>query len=357
MHIDVLLILYACTAISLRMSNGDHRRYTTCTLTATHPLALITMRFQIKDRCQTQLVLTPLPITFMQPVTPQLLTQVQDLRRRLPHRDRRVAVQLDIIGWGHINLDNWLQKLEKKIRELPERQIDPALHLLGLEEWNLKFSKDILAGRIAKARFGMKKPLKWWHCERMDGLNFALSGLQGMTEELGREKERIPEPWVVRYVPPPPDVPFDSSPPPDWLAMFVPSEVPSVCIEDHNACCTICCEDFKPPRLNEQDQEDDEDIDLDILFQLPCQHVLHKECLKNIDKNVCPVCRAQFSWKDRPPRPSVPSTPSSLSLSLSSSSRTRSLDDGPERYSLEVSTDSSQSGLGSRIRSFFPIFS
>ncbi|KAF5349000.1 hypothetical protein D9758_012731 [Tetrapyrgos nigripes] len=227
----------------------------------------------------------------MQPVIPKLLGQIQDLRQGLPHNERVVAMRQKTLH-NYQRMDIQLQGLEEELRGLPERQIDPALEKLkDFRTWNLDYRMNRLAGRIGRTPSWFKRPLKRWYRERMEILEFAMNGILGMVKELEGEKNQIPQPLVVRYLPPPPasDISFNSSPPPDWLAMFVPSEVPSICIEDYNACCNICCEDFEPPRLNEEDQEDDEDLHLYILFQLPCQHVLHEKCLKDLDGNICPT--------------------------------------------------------------------
>ncbi|KAF5364948.1 hypothetical protein D9758_008098 [Tetrapyrgos nigripes] len=237
----------------------------------------------------------------MEPVTPKLLEQLRDLRQRLPHNGRVVAMRHK--NWiGHQRMDVQLRRLEESIRKLSERQIDPALEVLnGFEYWNLKYSMDRWTWRREDTPSWLQKPLKWWNRERIEILEFASNRIREMIEELEGEKHSIPQPIAVRYLPPAPDVPFDSSPPPDWLAMFVPSQVLSICIEEHNARCDICYVDFEPPRLAEEDSETDDENnkdDSDTLLQLPCQHVLHEECLNLIDGNLCPVCRTQS--RDRP---------------------------------------------------------
>ncbi|KAF5357704.1 hypothetical protein D9758_007535 [Tetrapyrgos nigripes] len=94
-------------------------------------------------------------------------------------------------------------------------------------------------------------------------------------------RDRIP---VVRYIPCISDSPseFNGPVPPEWLALFVHSNIPSVWIEDHNASCSICCEDFQEPPLAELDElglgDDGErgaSQPVKTLRQLPCRHVFH----------------------------------------------------------------------------------
>ncbi|KAF5346978.1 hypothetical protein D9758_010107 [Tetrapyrgos nigripes] len=134
--------------------------------------------------------------------------------------------------------------------------------------------------------------------------------LLGRLVTIKERRSKIP---VVRYLPcssdlPPSEVNGPASP--EWLAMFVHSDLPSVCIEDHNACCNICLEDFEEPPLALELQVDGgDDVDLMIggdgtqarpkpLRQLQCRHVLHEECLPMFrgDYNStfeCPACRTK----------------------------------------------------------------
>ncbi|KAF5371612.1 hypothetical protein D9758_003491 [Tetrapyrgos nigripes] len=118
------------------------------------------------------------------------------------------------------------------------------------------------------------------------------------------KKGKIP---VVRYLPCISDFPpseLNGPAPPEWLAMFVHSDVPSVCIEDYNACCNICLEDFEEPPLAlefQVDANDDDGIQASTkpLRQLICGHVLHEECLPMFQSDdydetfECPACRAE----------------------------------------------------------------
>ncbi|KAF5346916.1 hypothetical protein D9758_010094 [Tetrapyrgos nigripes] len=127
-------------------------------------------------------------------------------------------------------------------------------------------------------------------------------------------KERRSKIPLVRYLPWISDLApseFNGPTSPEWLAMFVHSDVPSVCIEDHNACCNICLEDFEEPPLALEPQVDSgEDVDLMAeddgiqaspkpLRQLKCGHILHEECLpmfQSHDYNStfeCPACRTK----------------------------------------------------------------
>ncbi|KAF5346981.1 hypothetical protein D9758_010102 [Tetrapyrgos nigripes] len=119
-------------------------------------------------------------------------------------------------------------------------------------------------------------------------------------------KERRSKIPLVRYLPWISDLApseFNGPAPPEWLAMFVHSDVPSVCIEDHNACCNICLEDFVEPALAAEFQVDGGDYGTQAspkpLRQLKCGHVLHEECLpmfRSHDYNStfeCPACRTK----------------------------------------------------------------
>ncbi|KAF5357705.1 hypothetical protein D9758_007534 [Tetrapyrgos nigripes] len=137
-------------------------------------------------------------------------------------------------------------------------------------------------------------------------------------------QERRSKMPIVRYLPCIPDFPpseVNGPAPPDWLAMFVHSEIPSVCIEDYNACCNICLEDLEEPPLAMPDDGDDVDPMADdsggrtspkLLRQLPCRHVLHENCLpmfqsENYDEVFeCPVCRTQVWAKLDEPSVSCP---------------------------------------------------
>ncbi|KAF5346969.1 hypothetical protein D9758_010124 [Tetrapyrgos nigripes] len=133
-------------------------------------------------------------------------------------------------------------------------------------------------------------------------------------------KERKSKMPLVRYLPcisdlPPSEVNGPAAP--EWLAMFVHSDVPSICIEDHNACCNICLEDFEEPPLALEFQDSgSNDIDLMAeddgtqaspkpLRKLICGHVLHEECLpifQSDDYNEtfeCPACRTKV-WTPPP---------------------------------------------------------
>ncbi|KAF5362957.1 hypothetical protein D9758_007111 [Tetrapyrgos nigripes] len=122
----------------------------------------------------------------------------------------------------------------------------------------------------------------------------------------GNLTNKIP---VVRYLPCISDLPpseLNGPAPPEWLAMFVHSDIPSVCIEDHNACCNICLEDFEEPALAAEFQVDSGDDGTQAspkpLRQLICGHVLHEDCLpifQNDDRDddetfECPVCRTEI---------------------------------------------------------------
>ncbi|KAF5346923.1 hypothetical protein D9758_010093 [Tetrapyrgos nigripes] len=125
---------------------------------------------------------------------------------------------------------------------------------------------------------------------------------------------------IVRYLPCISDVrPSKLNGPalPEWLAMFVHSDVPSICVEYHNACCNICLEDFEEPPLVLKLQVDgvggvdlmaeDDAIQASPkpLRQLTCGHVLHEECLpmfQSYDYNStfkCPACRTKV-WTPLP---------------------------------------------------------
>ncbi|KAF5346970.1 hypothetical protein D9758_010125 [Tetrapyrgos nigripes] len=131
------------------------------------------------------------------------------------------------------------------------------------------------------------------------------------------KKSKMP---LVRYLPcisdlPPSEVNGPAAP--EWLAMFVHSDVPSICIEDHNACCNICLEDFEEPPLALEFQDGGSD-DMDLMAEddgtqaspkplrkLICGHVLHEECLpifQSDDYNEtfeCPACRTKV-WTPSP---------------------------------------------------------
>ncbi|KAF5346953.1 hypothetical protein D9758_010108 [Tetrapyrgos nigripes] len=133
----------------------------------------------------------------------------------------------------------------------------------------------------------------------------------------GKGQDKLP---VVRYLPcisafRPSEL--NGPAPPEWLAMFVHSDVPSVCIEDHNACCNICLEDFEDPPLALELQVDGVDCVDPMaeddgtqasprpLRQLICGHVFHEDCLpifQNDDYDEafeCPACRAEV-WTPLP---------------------------------------------------------
>ncbi|KAF5346912.1 hypothetical protein D9758_010111 [Tetrapyrgos nigripes] len=143
-----------------------------------------------------------------------------------------------------------------------------------------------------------------------------LAQLLGRLVALKERENRLP---VVRYLPctsdlPPSEVNGPASP--EWLAMFVHSDVPSICIGDHNACCNICLEHFEEPALASEFQVDGGD-DVDPmadggdqaspkpLRKLICGHVLHEECLpmfQSDDYNKrfeCPACRTKV-WTRLP---------------------------------------------------------
>ncbi|KAF5348999.1 hypothetical protein D9758_012732 [Tetrapyrgos nigripes] len=282
----------------------------------------------------------------LHPVVPKLQQQIYDLRRRLP---RRFVAARPLFHGIRLDLDDELNDLIMELQKLSERQIDRALELLEIfQVILLQNPMFLLNRRIERTRPSrMKGVLKWWHRVKLDHLKFVMDELKGMTEELVKERNRIPKPLVVRYLPPLPDGPFTRSPSPDWLAMFVPSETPSVCIEDHNACCQICLEDFEPPRLSEEGVDSEEmnqmsqleESSSDILMQLPCQHVLHAKCLRSLEETVCPMCRCQFLWQSRTIPPSRTTSPIAAVISSSASSIPNT-DDNDDRGTNEDHTSS-----------------
>ncbi|KAF5346925.1 hypothetical protein D9758_010099 [Tetrapyrgos nigripes] len=119
-------------------------------------------------------------------------------------------------------------------------------------------------------------------------------------------KERRSKVPVVRYLPcisdfRPSEV--NGSAPPEWLRMFVHSDVPSVCIEDHNACCNVCLEDFEEPPLELEVQVDGGDDGVQAspkpLRQLTCGHIFHEDCLPMfqnddyVERFECPACHTE----------------------------------------------------------------
>ncbi|KAF5346979.1 hypothetical protein D9758_010104 [Tetrapyrgos nigripes] len=155
---------------------------------------------------------------------------------------------------------------------------------------------------------------------RVNQTNVLGLGLQEFDEFgqlLGRlvtAKERRSKIPLVRYLPWISDIaPSKVNGPasPEWLEMFVHSDVPSVCIEDHNACCNICLEDFVEPALAAEFQVDGGDDGTQAspkpLRQLKCGHILHEECLpmfRSHDYNStfeCPACRTKV-WTPADPR-------------------------------------------------------
>ncbi|KAF5346968.1 hypothetical protein D9758_010121 [Tetrapyrgos nigripes] len=147
-------------------------------------------------------------------------------------------------------------------------------------------------------------------------LGLGLQEFDKFGQLLGRlvtAKERRSKIPLVRYLPWISDIaPSKVNGPasPEWLAMFVHSDVPSVCIEDHNACCNICLEDFEEPPLLELQVDGGDDADLMAeddaiqaspkpLRQLKCGHVLHEECLPMFRSYAynstfkCPACRTK----------------------------------------------------------------
>ncbi|KAF5341522.1 hypothetical protein D9758_012560 [Tetrapyrgos nigripes] len=147
--------------------------------------------------------------------------------------------------------------------------------------------------------------------EKTKGLDFRefdeFAQLLGRLVAVKERRSKLP---LVRYLPCIPDLqPSEVNGPAssEWLSMFVHSDIPSVCIEDYNACCNICLEDFEEPALAPEFQVDDgmDDVEPEDdrtpkpLRKLICGHVLHEECLpmfqnNNYDKMFeCPACRTQ----------------------------------------------------------------
>ncbi|KAF5340454.1 hypothetical protein D9758_013578 [Tetrapyrgos nigripes] len=177
-----------------------------------------------------------------------------------------------------------------------------------------------------------------------NGLGLGLREFDEFGQLLGRlmtVKERRSKIPVVRYLPcisdfPPSELNGPASS--EWLAMFVHSDVPSVCIEDYNACCNICLEDFEEPALAlELLQVDGDDVDLMAkddrtqaspkpLRQLICGHVLHVRRLPamfqgdNYDEMFeCPVCRAEV-WTSLPDPQQFSLLPPKIPLEIARSS-------------------------------------
>ncbi|KAF5364991.1 hypothetical protein D9758_008099 [Tetrapyrgos nigripes] len=167
----------------------------------------------------------------MEPLIQNMHTQLQDLRRQLPRQQSSLSSQL--------------QKLEQAIQQLPEQSMKGALALIWRKALRFQTSLHRLEKRREKAQSWMQQTLKWWNQEKVDSLRLVLNGLRDLMN-----------PLVVRYLPPTPGVPFGETPGSDWLAMFVHSDVVSRCIEEHNASCVICLEDFEPPPLVEEEPEE-----------------------------------------------------------------------------------------------------
>ncbi|KAF5364763.1 hypothetical protein D9758_009347 [Tetrapyrgos nigripes] len=150
---------------------------------------------------------------------------------------------------------------------------------------------------------------KWLDFGELDNFAKLLSRLVILKER----KNKLP---VVRFLPCISDFPpseLNGPAPAEWLAMFVHSDIPSVCIEDHNACCNVCLEDFEEPALAAEFQVDGDDDDgtqgsPKPLRQLTCGHVLHEDCLPMFQIDgydemfECPVCRAEI-WTSPPSSP------------------------------------------------------
>ncbi|KAF5344608.1 hypothetical protein D9758_013890 [Tetrapyrgos nigripes] len=126
----------------------------------------------------------------------------------------------------------------------------------------------------------------------------------GSLKTIKEKRSKIP---VVRYLPCIPDFrpsEVNGPAPLEWLAMFVHSDVPSVCIEDHNACCNVCLEDFEEPPLALESQVDGGDDGTQAspkpLRKLICGHVFHEDCLPMFQEDdcigrfECPACRTEF---------------------------------------------------------------
>ncbi|KAF5366197.1 hypothetical protein D9758_005782 [Tetrapyrgos nigripes] len=112
--------------------------------------------------------------------------------------------------------------------------------------------------------------------------------LLGRLVVLKERKNKLP---VVRFLPCNSDLPsseLNGPVPSEWLAMFVHSDVPSVCIEDHNTCCNVCLEDFEEPALAAEFQVDggDNETQEDCLpmFQIDGYDATFE----------CPTCRAEI---------------------------------------------------------------
>ncbi|KAF5355431.1 hypothetical protein D9758_006404 [Tetrapyrgos nigripes] len=165
--------------------------------------------------------------------------------------------------------------------------------------------------------------------------------LLGRLVAIKESKNKLP---VVRYLPYISDLPpseVNGPAPPEWLAMFVHSDVPSVCIEDHNACCNVCLEDFEEPALAGEFQvgggDDGTQTSPKPLRQLICGHVLHEDCLpmfQNDDyddsdsneKFECPVCRAKV-WTSPPVSLLSSEIPRDAALNSISSDQHQTYDD------------------------------
>ncbi|KAF5346917.1 hypothetical protein D9758_010095 [Tetrapyrgos nigripes] len=160
----------------------------------------------------------------------------------------------------------------------------------------------------------IRKLIDLGRANQTNGLGLDLQEFDEFGQLLDRivtAKERRSKIPLVRYLPWISDIaPSKVNGPasPEWLAMFVHSDVPSVCIEDHNACCNICLEDFVEPALaGEVDGGDDgTQASPNPLRQLKCGHVLHEECLpmfRSHDYNStfeCPACRTKV-WTPADP--------------------------------------------------------
>ncbi|KAF5346924.1 hypothetical protein D9758_010098 [Tetrapyrgos nigripes] len=180
-------------------------------------------------------------------------------------------------------------------------------------QWMVKKSKELF-NELERKQLVVVLPTIRQLMERVNeknGLDYQefdkFAQLLGRLVALKEGKNKLP---VVRYLPCISDLPpseLNGPAPPEWLAMFVHSDVPSVCIEDHNACCNICLDDFEEPALAVEFQADGGDDGTQAspkpLRQLICGHVLHEDCLpmfQNDDYDdydetfECPVCRAEI---------------------------------------------------------------
>ncbi|KAF5342807.1 hypothetical protein D9758_013366 [Tetrapyrgos nigripes] len=146
---------------------------------------------------------------------------------------------------------------------------------------------------------------------KKNGLDFRVfEKFAQLLSRLVAVKERRNKLPVVRYLPCISDLPpseLNGPAPPEWLAMFVHSDVPSVCIEDHNACCNICLEDFEEPALAAEFQVDGSEDGTQATRPKPLRQLIcgHEDCLPMFQNNdyddydfdetfECPVCRAEI---------------------------------------------------------------